>query len=248
MARGNRKRVVYKKTSKMNTALLIILILLVVGACIFFYLKTSDNNTTNLFGNLIEGNPESQPASSDDVEEEQPPEDTKITMSVIGDIMCHDSQYRDAYVKESNTYDFSYVFSDIKYYLQIADIAVGNLETTFAGKDVGYSNYPTFNTPEQLAYDLKKIGLDVLSTANNHSLDKGYKGLVSTLNYLDDADIAHTGTYASEEDQNKILIKNVKGISMAFLSFTYGTNGIPVPSGKDYCVNLIDEELIIEQK
>lgn len=247
MARGNRKRVVYKKTSKMNTALLIILILLVLGACIFFCLKSSNNTPTNLFGNKTGNNQESEPASSDDVKEEEPPEDTKITMSVIGDIMCHDSQYKDAYVKESDTYDFSYVFSDIKYYLQIADIAVGNLETTFAGKSVGYSNYPTFNTPEQLAYDLKKIGLDVLSTANNHSLDKGYKGLVSTLNYLDDADIAHTGTYASEEDQNKILIKNVKGISMAFLSFTYGTNGIPVPSGKDYCVNLIDEDLILEQ-
>ena len=63
----------------------------------------------------------------------------------------------------------------------------------------------------------------------------------------DDADIAHTGTYASAEDQNKILIKNVKGISMAFLSFTYGTNGIPVPSGKDYCVNLIDKDLILKQ-
>ena len=247
MSRCQRKRIVYKKTSKMNTTLLIILILLVVGACIFFYFKITDKNPTKLFENLTGGKQESHPVSSDEVKEEPPPEDTKITMSVIGDIMCHDSQYRDAYVKESNTYDFSYVFSDIKYYLQIADIAVGNLETTFAGKSVGYSNYPTFNTPEQLAYDLKKIGLDVLSTANNHSLDKGYKGLVSTLNYLDDADIAHTGTYASEEDQNKILIKNVKGISMAFLSFTYGTNGIPVPSGKDYCVNLIDEDLILEQ-
>lgn len=246
MGRNRRTRIVHKNSSKLNTILLMILILLVGAAFVFFFINSSHDGNYNILGSHP-GNNNSTPASSDDVVEEEPPEDTKITMSVIGDIMCHDSQYKDAYVKETGSYDFSYVFSDIKYYLQIADIAVGNLETTFAGSKVGYSNYPTFNTPEQLAYDLKRIGLDVLSTANNHSLDKGYNGIVSTLNYLDDADIAHTGTYASAEDQNKILIQNVKGISMAFLSFTYGTNGIPVPSGKDYCVNLIDEDLILKQ-
>lgn len=247
MKRSRRTRVVHKHNSNLNTILFIILILLIITTCVFFLINSSRNNNLNSLENHTSENNSSQPASSDDVKEEELPKDTEITMSVVGDIMCHDSQYKDAYVKETNSYDFSYVFSDIKYYLQIADIAVGNLETTFAGSNVGYSNYPTFNTPEQLAYDLKRIGLDVLSTANNHSLDKGYKGLVSTLNYLDDADISHTGTYASAEDKNKILIKNVKGISMAFLSFTYGTNGIPVPSGKDYCVNLIDENLILKQ-
>lgn len=247
MGRKRRTRVVHKKSSKINTILLFILILLIGMSFIFLLTNSSNDENSNLLGNTGSENNNSTPSSSDDVVEEEPPEDTKITMSIIGDIMCHDTQYKDAYVKETGTYDFSYVFSDIKYYLQIADIAVGNLETTFAGSKVGYSNFPTFNTPEQLAYDLKRIGLDVLSTANNHSLDKGYNGIVSTLYYLDDADIAHTGTYASAEDQNKILIQNVKGISIAFLSFTYGTNGIPVPSGKDYCVNLIDEDLILKQ-
>ena len=86
---------------------------------------------------------------------EPPKEDTHLTMSVIGDIMCHNSQYKDAYVSSANTYDFSYVFEDIKDYISTADIAIGNLETTFAGKARGYSNYPRFNTPEQLAYNLK---------------------------------------------------------------------------------------------
>ena len=228
-----------KKSSNSNKLLIFILIILVVVAIIFYNKKT--NETSSL--------PEvSDSVSSEDIVEEEPiPEDINVTMSVIGDIMCHDSQYKDAYVSSSDSYDFSYVFSDIQKYLQVADIAVGNLETTFAGKDRGYSNYPTFNTPEQLAYNLKTLGMDVLSTANNHSLDKGYKGIVSTLDFLDDAGIAHTGTYRTEEEQNQILIQNVKGITMAFLSFTYGTNGIPVPSGKDYCVNLIDEDLMLEQ-
>ena len=111
----------------------------------------------------------------------------------------------------------------------------------------GYSSYPTFNTPEALAYNLKDLGFDVLTTANNHSLDKGYKGVESTIKFLDDADISHTGTFNSEEAQNTILYKYVKGVKIAFLSYTYGTNGIPVPSGKDYCINLIDKDLIRKQ-
>ena len=173
--------------------------------------------------------------------------DVTINMAVIGDIMCHSTNFADAYDKEKDTYDFSYVFSDIKNYIQNADIAIGNLETTFAGKEVGYSGYPTFNTPEQLAQNLVDLGLDVVSTANNHSLDKRYNGLVSTLDELDKVNLSHTGTYRSKEDQDKIITKNVNGINIAFLSFTYGTNGIPVPSGKEYCINLIDEDLMLDQ-
>ena len=123
----------------------------------------------------------------------------------------------------------------------------GNLETTFAGSSVGYSSYPKFNTPEKLAYNLKKLGFDVLSTANNHCYDFGYSGIESTIDYLNDADIAHTGTFKSEESQNSILIQNVKGLNIAFLSFTFGTNGITIPPDKAYSVNLIDKELIQKQ-
>ena len=173
--------------------------------------------------------------------------DISITMNVIGDIMCHNSQYSDAYNSSTGTYDFSYVFENIKKYIEPADIAIGNLETTFAGKKVGYSNYPRFNTPEQLSTNLKDLGIDVLSTANNHSLDTNYSGLVSTIDYLDKAKISHTGTYSSIDNQNNILIKDVNGIKIAFLAFTYGTNGIPIPKDKSYCINLIDKDLILKQ-
>lgn len=229
------------KKRKLNKKKVFITILLFITLIFIIY---SINNKSN---NNSEENTINTSADNSKEPEKEIPKDTTITMSVIGDIMCHDGQYKDAYNSTTKEYDFSYVFSDIEYYLQTADISVGNLETTFAGKEVGYSNYPTFNTPEALAYNLKRLGIDVLSTANNHSLDKRYKGLESTLNYLDDAGIAHTGTYTSEEAQNEILIQNVKGIKIAFLSFTYGTNGIPVPSGKEYCINLIDKDLIKKQ-
>jgi poly-gamma-glutamate capsule biosynthesis protein CapA/YwtB (metallophosphatase superfamily) len=201
-----------------------------------------------LFSKNFKGNniiPPTSEKNNETVEEPKP--DINFSMSVIGDIMCHNSQYIDAYVSSKDTYDFSYVFEDIKPYVSSADIAVGNLETTFAGKSKGYSNYPRFNTPEQLATNLKDFGIDVVSTANNHCMDTGYAGITSTLKYLDEAGISHMGTYSSEEAQNTILIKEVKGVKIAFLAFTYGTNGIAIPKDKLYSVNLIDKDFISKQ-
>lgn len=179
----------------------------------------------------------------------EPPEvkSTTFTLTALGDILCHNTQYWDAYNSSTDEYDFSYVFDDIKSYTSAGDITIANLETSFAGKDVGYSNYPTFNSPDSLATALKGIGIDIISTAGNHALDKGFSGLCRTIDVLDSNEIEHLGTYKSEEDQKKLLFKNVKGLNVAFIDYTYGTNGIPVPDGKDFCINLIDKDLIKDQ-
>lgn len=173
-------------------------------------------------------------------------EPTTIHMSVTGDIMCHLTNIKNAYNSTSKDYDFANVFKNIKKYTLNADITVGNLETTFAGSSRGYTGYPTFNTPEALGKNLKDIGYDVLSTANNHCMDKGYSGIESTLNFLDEYGLDHYGTARNEEEQDTILVKDVNGIKIAFLAYTYGTNGISIPSGKEYSVNLIDKDLIKE--
>lgn len=111
-------------------------------------------------------------------------------------------------------------------------------------KKFGYSNYPLFNAPEDLATDLRELGFDVLATANNHCLDKGFSGMVSTLEELDKAGIEHMGTYATEEKSKEYLVKDVNGIKMAFLNYTYGTNGISIPTGKEFSINLIDKDKI----
>ncbi len=172
--------------------------------------------------------------------------DKSFTISAIGDVMCHNTQYFDAYVSSSNTYNFDYVFEEIKHYTLNSDITIGSLETTFAGADRGYSNYPTFNSPDALAYSLSNIGIDILSTAGNHALDKGFSGLSRTIDVLNDAGISSVGTYKSEEERNTILFKEINDLKVAFLSYTYGTNGIPVPSDKPYSVNLIDKNLILK--
>ena len=173
-------------------------------------------------------------------------EPVTIHMSATGDIMCHLTNIKNAYSSKSKDYDFSNVFKNIAEYTTNADITVGNLETTFAGSSRGYTGYPTFNTPEVLGKNLKDIGFDVICTANNHSIDKGYSGIESTLNFLDEYGLDHYGTARSEEEQDTILVKDVNGIKIAFLAYTYGTNGITIPSGKEYSVNLIDKDLIKE--
>ena len=229
---------------KKRTFFLILLIIFAIILGWIGYKRFYSNNSKFVSSeNISQDNSNSE--DSDLTVKTTKKEDITINMSVIGDIMCHNSQYIDAF--SGSTYDFSYVFSDIKHYIDNADIAIGNLETTFAGAARGYSNYPTFNTPEQLAQNLKDFGIDVVSTANNHCMDTGYKGLVSTLDYLDSAGISHTGTSRTQEEQNTVLIKDINGIKIAFLSFTYGTNGIPVSSERAYSVNLISDELILNQ-
>ena len=200
----------------------------------------------NFFINKESNNTEIRQTSSNEektAQEEIKP-DVTFTLTAIGDIMCHNTQYWDAYQKETDTYDFSYVFENVKNYIAAGDISIANIETSFAGKDRGYSNYPVFNSPDELARDVKATGLDIITTAGNHCLDMGYSGLSRTIDILKNNGIEQLGTYKSQEERDTVFIKDVKGVKIAFIDYTYGTNGIPVPSGKEYCVNLIDKDLI----
>lgn len=217
--------------------LLFILLFLIFVLCLLVLIKSDFFNSTNVI--------QDSSVESETVEEKVEP--INFTMTAIGDTLCHNTQYWDAYNSSTKQYDFSYVYDDIKDYTSSADITIGSLETTFAGEDRGYSNYPVFNSPDSLATGLKDIGVDVISLAGNHALDYGYSGICRTIDVLDNVGISHLGTYKSAEDQNKILIKDVKGVKIAFINYTYGTNGIPVPSDKPYCLNLIDKNLISKQ-
>ena len=237
MRRNQRKRI---KNSNKSNIFYKLIFLLIIFFIIFLVIKRPLSNNGNI---IYSSNIENSNTSNNN--DEKPSVTFKLT--AIGDIMCHNTQYWDAYNKNTNEYDFSYVYEDIKNYTESSDITIGSLETTFAGEDKGYSNYPTFNTPDSLATALKDIGVDVISLAGNHALDYGYYGICRTIDVLDHAGISHLGTYKTAEEQKKLLIKNVKGLNIAFINYTYGTNGIPVPSGKEYCINLIDKTLIQEQ-
>jgi poly-gamma-glutamate capsule biosynthesis protein CapA/YwtB (metallophosphatase superfamily) len=166
-----------------------------------------------------------------------------ITLSAVGDLMCHSVQYNYARVDE-DSFDFNPVYRDVKRYLSKSDFAFGNLETVTAGKSIGYSGYPFFNTPDEYISALSNAGFDLITTSNNHSLDRGEAGLLRTIGQIKKNGLLYNGTFTSREDREKIRVIDIKGIKVAFLAYTFGTNGIPVPKGKSYLINLIDFDLI----
>lgn len=168
----------------------------------------------------------------------------EVLLIVTGDIMVHNTQLASAYRASSNDYDFAEWFEEIEPYLHESDLVLGNLETTLSGEDMEYTGFPAFNSPEALADNLKKAGFDIVSTANNHSLDRGELGVRRTLEHLEKAGLYFTGTARSQEERDSFLSVTKNGIKITFLAYTYGTNGIQIPKGKEYIVNMIDEELI----
>lgn len=185
---------------------------------------------------------ETEPTTTEVTTTQYVPKVSDVKISVVGDLMVHSWQYNEAYDPSTGEYDFIHNFTDVKKYFADSDLVIGNLETTFAGKEIGYSDYPCFNTPDAFGDAIKDAGFNFLTTANNHCMDKHKDGLLRTLDVLDGLGIDHTGTFRSQEERDNIFIRDYNGIKIAILSYTYGTNGINVPD--DYLVNLMDEDLI----
>lgn len=187
--------------------------------------------------------PSTQADASEPPEASEPVVQPNIvsTLAVCGDAMSHMPQTRDAYDSQAGAYDYKPMIRFAKPWIEQADYAVVNLETTFAGGP-DYSGFPAFNTPDALGDALKDAGFDLVSTANNHCLDRGYDGMVRTLDVLDNLGLAHVGTYRSAEEraaQNGVHVADVGGIKIAFLSYTYGTNGIPLSKSHPDTVNIL---------
>ena len=167
------------------------------------------------------------------------------TITIVGDLMCHSVQINYAYV-EKDRFDFNGVFSEVKEHLSSADFTIGNLETVLAGKEKGYSGYPFFNAPDDFLEAIYGAGFDLLVTANNHALDQGLDGVGRTIEKMDEFGLDHTGTYLSQNDRDSIGIYNINGIHLAVIAYSYGTNGVLIPSSENYIINLIDFNLIEE--
>lgn len=166
-----------------------------------------------------------------------------IRLGFVGDLMCHQPLYESARVK-ADSFDFEPMFSFIKEYLSKPDLMIGNLETVCAGKEKTYSGYPRFNTPDGYIPALKNASFDFLVTSNNHSMDRGEYGVLRTLEKIRANGLSSTGTFSDQRDRDSIRFEETKGIKTAILNYTYGTNGIALPKGKGYLVNLIDTILI----
>lgn len=147
------------------------------------------------------------------------------TVLSTGDIMVHSAQLNGAYVSETKNYDFSAFFKEASAYYKKADLAVGNLETTFAGGDRKYSGKPSsFNTPDSLADAIKTAGINFLLTANNHSNDTGLNGIKRTVQVLKERGFEFIGTRETNTEQI-YTVKDVNGIKIGMANYTYETAG-----------------------
>ncbi len=166
-----------------------------------------------------------------------------VNLMFVGDAMQHAPQITAA-EQPGGTYDYTPCFQYIEEDVRWADLAVVNLECPLGGKP--YTGYPCFSAPDSYAERLRDVGFDLFLTANNHCLDRRDKGLVRTCQALDSMNIAHIGTYRDAQERNQRLpyIVNIKGIKIAFLDYTYGTNGIRIQG--EVVVDFIDQQRIAE--
>jgi poly-gamma-glutamate capsule biosynthesis protein CapA/YwtB (metallophosphatase superfamily) len=168
---------------------------------------------------------------------------TQVTLGAIGDILLHNRVYEDA-MKSDGSYSFNKMFTLVKDILHKPDIVVANQESMTGGTELGLSSYPIFNSPHEIGDALKEAGVDLVTMANNHTMDKKEKGILSAIAYWDKIGMPHTGAYKSQADRDTIRTMTKNDITLAFLAYTYGTNGIKVPADKPFLVNVIQEDLM----
>lgn len=173
------------------------------------------------------------------IKEEKTPD--TLTLMFIGDVMSHMPQVTAAQ-QEDGTYDYAPCYRFLAPYIASADICIANMEVPLAGAP--YSGYPQFSCPDNMMSQLYEAGVDVFLTSNNHTCDKGAKGIRRTIQVMDSLGIPHVGTYLDSVDfqQRNPLMVEKNGFRIAILNYTYGTNGIPAPN--PFIVNLLDSACI----
>ncbi|NLJ72539.1 MAG: CapA family protein [Syntrophomonadaceae bacterium] len=184
--------------------------------------------------------------------EENPPENEKlsprietVTLTAAGDCLMHNTQIA-AGLQPDGSYSFPNYFKEVEDLLREGDYTSVCFEAPLAGAKWAYTGYPIFNSPDEIANTFKDSGFDLVITANNHILDRGIEGGLRTLQVLQDAGLDTIGTYLTEADSQKLLIKNIRGVKVGYLAYSYGTNGIPIPAGYEYFFNFLDKEQIFK--
>lgn len=176
-----------------------------------------------------EAAPTTEPTPTPTPEPTPEPTPSVVKLTLAGDLVMHTPLHDEA-LQPDGSYDYAPIFEDVAHYVEEADYALCCFEGAFTG-DGKWTGYPLFHVPDDLAYSLKEVGFDLINMASNHAMDAWHEGIIRTLDVLDDAGLDHVGAYRTQEERdedNGIVVKEINGVSIAFLNFTYGTNGIPV--------------------
>ena len=171
--------------------------------------------------------------------------DTSVTISMVGDVLLHE-KVADSGKMADGTYNYDHMFTNVKDKIESADISIVNQEVILGGKDLGLTGYPSFNGAFEVGDALVNAGFDIILHATNHTLDKGARAVRNCLDFwrTEHPGISVLGINSSAEEQSNIYIREENGIKIAFLNYTYGTNGIPLPSDMPYAVNLLNEQTL----
>lgn len=178
-------------------------------------------------------------------EEEEKPVISKLSLIMVGDSLIHGAVYGDA--KENGGYNFNPMLENVRDYISSFDLAFYNQESILGGTEIGLSTYPRFNSPYEVGDAFIDAGFNLVSLANNHTLDRGEIAIINSKRYWNQYDnIITSGSYSSFEDKENIKILEKNGISYTLLSYTDLTNGLTIPDGKNYLVNKYNEEKVRE--
>ncbi|WP_295158273.1 CapA family protein [uncultured Ruminococcus sp.] len=193
-----------------------------------------------------------QPTKEEDQSDKLPiPEDQPsyvVSLLCAGDNLVHDNIYNEAWHKGGDThYDFTYAYQNVERYLDGTDIAILNQETLVTD-DYGPQSYPLFATPTANGDHMIDIGFNVFSMSNNHVLDMGSDGLISSLDYWDSKNVVHYGAYRDEADSENIRTMEVNGITFAFLGYMEHTNGFFIEDGEAGKVVYLSDEDVVERQ
>ena len=171
---------------------------------------------------------------------------TSLTLLMVGDILLH-TPVENAAQQADGTYDFTTIFENLTEDIQVADLAIVNQEVIIGGEELGISGYPAFNAPYAVGDALVEAGFDVVCHGTNHALDKGRKGILNCINFWAEnyPEIAVLGIHNSQESQDTIYIYEQNDMKIAILNYTYGTNGIALPDGMPYAVDMLEEQRVI---
>lgn len=174
--------------------------------------------------------------------------ETSASMVMVGDALIHGTIYTRANRNANyNGYDFKPMLSHIKEITTNYDLAYYNQETILGGTELGLSTYPLFNSPYEVGDAFLDAGFNLVSLATNHTIDKGEKGVLNSRKYWNQQEnVLAAGSYSSFEERDKVIINEVNDITYGFLSYTTYTNGLIVPTGKEYLVNVYDKDKVKE--
>lgn len=148
--------------------------------------------------------------------------------------------------QRDGSYNFDAFFAPVQSYLQEGAFSITTFEAALAGPESGYTGYPVFNSPDEIAYAIDAAGFDLVNLANNHMLDRGVSGTLRTIDVFKQAGIQPIGAYKSQADRDDFFITEINDIKIGCLSYTEMTNGIPIPADKPYLVNLLQKEQVLD--